>query len=145
MSEHVLVPLDGSESAWNALEEAIESGPPGRLSVLHVVDPSESIYAGVEEGYFDADAYDRAFDRGNELCEEAYRRIEEAGLGDAIEFETAVEPGRPARTIVRYAEANDVDRIVMGSQGRSGLSRVLLGSVAETVVRRAPVPVTVVR
>lgn len=145
MSKHVLVPIDGSTSAWNALTHAIERESPERLTVLHVVDPTENIYAGVEEGYFDTDAFDRAFDRGGELCEEAHRRAEKADHAATIEVETAVEPGKPARTIVSYAEGNDIDMIVMGSRGRSGLSRVLLGSVAETVVRRASVPVTVVR
>jgi nucleotide-binding universal stress UspA family protein len=47
--------------------------------------------------------------------------------------------------IVTYADENDVDHVVLGSHGRKGLTRVLLGSVAEAVVRRSPVPVTVVR
>ena len=53
--------------------------------------------------------------------------------------------GTPARRIVEFAEEEGVDQIVIGSHGRSGVSRVLLGSVAEQVVRRSPVPVTVVR
>jgi nucleotide-binding universal stress UspA family protein len=53
--------------------------------------------------------------------------------------------GDPANEIVAYAEETDVDHIVVGSHGRSGLSRVLLGSTAEKVVRRSPVPVTVVK
>jgi len=60
-------------------------------------------------------------------------------------IETAVVVGRPAREIVRYADDHDIDQIVMGSHGRDRASRVLLGSVAETVARRAPVPVTIVR
>jgi nucleotide-binding universal stress UspA family protein len=55
------------------------------------------------------------------------------------------EIGRPSRAIVEYAEEHDIDHIVMGSHGRSGVTRILLGSVAETVVRRSPVPVTIVR
>ena len=49
------------------------------------------------------------------------------------------------REIIGFAEDNDVSHIVIGSHGRTGASRVLLGSVAQTVVRRAPTPVTVVR
>jgi len=59
--------------------------------------------------------------------------------------ETATEVGQPSRTIVAYAQEHDLDHVVIGSYGRKGLSRVLLGSVAELVVRRSPVPVTVVR
>ena len=54
-------------------------------------------------------------------------------------------PNRPADAILDYVEANDVDHVIMGSHGRSGISRILLGSVAEIVARRSPAPVTVVR
>ncbi|WP_341850678.1 universal stress protein [Natronococcus wangiae] len=60
-----------------------------------------------------------------------------------LDAETIV--GSSARAIVQYAEEHDIDHIVLGSHGRTGTSRVLLGSVAETVARRAPVPVTIVR
>ena len=63
--------------------------------------------------------------------------------GVTLEGETVL--GRPARAIIDYAEDNEVDQIVMGSHGRDGVSRILLGSVAETIVRRSPCPVTVVR
>jgi len=53
--------------------------------------------------------------------------------------------GRPAREITDELESGEYDHVVMGSHGRSGVSRILLGSVAETVLRRSPVPVTVVR
>jgi len=58
---------------------------------------------------------------------------------------TAVERGIPHETVLEYAVANDVDLVVMGTHCRTGLDRVLLGSVAERVVRRSPVPVLVVR
>jgi nucleotide-binding universal stress UspA family protein len=66
-------------------------------------------------------------------------------LDPAREVETAVGFGSPARTILDYVDEHGVDHVVMGSHGRSGISRLLVGSVAETVVRRAPCPVTIVR
>jgi K+-sensing histidine kinase KdpD len=57
---------------------------------------------------------------------------------------TAVESGAPAAEIVRYAERNRIDLIVVGTHGRSGVTRALLGSVAERVVRTAPCPVLTV-
>ncbi|ELZ32025.1 UspA domain-containing protein [Halogeometricum pallidum JCM 14848] len=57
---------------------------------------------------------------------------------------TVTEVGNPARTILEYADNHDVDQIVMGSHGRSGIDRALLGSVAETVTRRARIPVTII-
>ncbi|TYL37977.1 universal stress protein UspA [Natronococcus pandeyae] len=145
METHVLVPLDGSEPAWSALDHAIENYAADRISVLHVVDPTAGTYAGAEGGYYDPVAFDRARERGETLCEQARERLEEAGTLESTDLETAVETGGAARTIVNYAEEHDVDHIVMGSHGRSGVSRILLGSVAETVTRRAPVPVTIVR
>ncbi|MFB6177175.1 MAG: universal stress protein, partial [Halobaculum sp.] len=68
--------------------------------------------------------------------------IRESVVGP-VETDTAV--GRPASAIVEYAETNEVDHLVLGSHGRTGVSRLLLGSNAEKVVRRSPVPVTVVR
>ncbi|MFC7006898.1 universal stress protein [Halalkalicoccus salilacus] len=72
---------------------------------------------------------------------DAERRAEQHG----VEITTAIERGPPGSTIVEYAEENDVDRIVMGSHDRSGISKILLGSVAEDVVKESPVTVTVVR
>jgi nucleotide-binding universal stress UspA family protein len=75
------------------------------------------------------------------VLDEAEARAEEHGV--PVHRETIV--GVPSRAIVEWAEENEVDGVVIGSHGREGVSRVLLGSVAETVVRRSPVPVTVVR
>ena len=62
-------------------------------------------------------------------------------------METVRLVGAPAQTVLEYLEdeGNSIDQVVMGSHGRTGLSRVLMGSVAEKVTRRSPVPVTVVR
>jgi len=69
----------------------------------------------------------------------------EATAGDDRAVERELLAGRPATEIVECAAERDTDQIVMGSHGRDGAARLLLGSVSETVVRRSPVPVTVVR
>ena len=79
-------------------------------------------------------------DRANSIHETASALAAEHG----IDLEAATEIGRPARAILDYADDNDVDQIVVGSHGRSGLGRALLGSVAETVTRRAKIPVAVI-
>ena len=142
---HVLVPIDGSTPSWTAFDHAISMFEGDRITVLHVVDPTEGVYAGVDGGYYDPSVYDRAVDEGEALCERAVERAEEADATASTIIETAIETGRPARTIVDYADDHDIDHIVIGSHGRSGVSRVLLGSVAEAVTRRAAVPVTIVR
>ena len=65
-------------------------------------------------------------------------------LGSNLSVRTAVESGSPASEIVRYAERHGVDLIVVGTHGRTGVTRALLGSVAERVVRTAPCPVLAV-
>lgn len=139
--KEILVPLDGSETSWNAFEFAAEEFPAATVHVLHVIDPVEAGYTATATvpGYTE-EWYEQARDRADELFEDAEERMSEGGS-----LETATEVGRPSRIIVEYAEEQEIDQIVMGSRGRSGVSRILLGSVAEAVVRRSPVPVTIVR
>ena len=145
MDRHVLVPLDGSKPSWAALDHAAANADGDRITVLHVVDPAEGVYTGAAGGYYDAEAFDRARERGETLCEQARERLREDGALERIELDTAVKTGKAARTIVAYATDHDIDHVVIGSHGRAGVSRILLGSVAEAVVRRSPCPVTVVR
>jgi len=140
---HVLVAVDDSEPAWKALDHAIETFDDADVTVLHVVDPVELVYGDVEGGYFDQSILDSALEAGESLLERAAARATDAGRGGAVE--TVLETGQPSRTIVEYAAEHDVDHLVVGSHGRSGVTRVLLGSVAESVARRAEVPVTIVR
>ena len=145
MTRRILVPIDGSDHSWKAFEYALETFGGEEVHVLHVVDPSESVYTGVEGGYYDPRSFEVAREAGEELCEEALDHAERMGMLETTVLETAVEVGRPTREILEYAAEQGVDQIVMGSHGRSGVSRVLLGSVAETVMRRAAVPVTILR
>ncbi|WP_435318627.1 universal stress protein [Haloarchaeobius sp. TZWSO28] len=140
--ESVLVAIDGSPLADRALEYALDRYPDAAITVLHVVDPVEAVYVAEAKGPSEGRSYVQAArEHGEELC----ARARELAADRGIEVIIALETGNPAREILRSVEANDVDAIVMGSHGRSGLSRVFLGSVAETVLRRSPVPVTVVR
>ncbi|OVE84438.1 universal stress protein [Natronolimnobius baerhuensis] len=147
MTTHVLVPIDGSSQAWDALDHAADVHGNDRITVIHVINPADGVasdYGG--GGYADPQTQARARERGESLCEEARKRIEEqCDPSCSPTLETAIETGQPARAIVAYADEHDVDQIVMGSHGRSGVARLLLGSVAETVTRRARVPVTIVR
>lgn len=137
----VLVPVDGSDHSERALDHAIDLYGSGEIVLLNVLDLVEAGYdssAGGELPGFWGDWHERAE-------EDAAALFAELADGRDVTFDTDVVVGRPARSIVEYAEENDVDAVVMGSHGRDGVSRILLGSVAETVVRRSPVPVTVVR
>jgi nucleotide-binding universal stress UspA family protein len=141
--KHILLPLDASEQARKAFDWAVDELDPEetRLTLLHVTHPGDpghlpGVSVGLspgDDGYAEAvaDEYLSGF------ADEADER--------GFENEKAHVFGDPAREIVAYADENSVDRVVIGSHGRSGGARILLGSVAENVVRRAPCPVTVVR
>jgi nucleotide-binding universal stress UspA family protein len=142
MAKRVLVPIDGSEQARTALEYALEEFAEETVTILTVIDPREfNTYGGVE-GWVDLDDLrEQRRDQAEKLLEDARERAEGRGLT----VDTDVVTGKVARAIIEYAEEHGIDHVVLGSHGRSGISRVLLGSVAENVVRRSPVPVTVVR
>jgi nucleotide-binding universal stress UspA family protein len=118
----VLVATDFSETAEEAFRVASEYArrSDGRLHVLHIVSPAS-----------DAAAEPR-LDR---LAAE---------IGDGVPVVTAVRSGVPAPAIVHYALEHGIDLIVVGTHGRTGVSRALIGSVAERVVRTAPCPVLTV-
>lgn len=137
----VLIPYDGSDQSKAALEYAASNHDDDELVLLHVLDFVESGYSAAPDmalaGYWE-EWYEQAEASGKKLLDNAAATLE-------TDPETEIIVGQPARAIVEYIEEHDVDAVVIGSHGRDGLSRVLLGSVAEIVVRRSPVPVTVVR
>lgn len=121
MVREILFATDFSSSCETAArvakEYAVSLG--ARLHVLHVV----------------ADQQDSVAAEMSKLVEE---------IGDGVEVVTATAYGAPAEEIVRYAKHHAVDLIVLGAHGRSGVTRALLGSVAERVARIAPCPVLTV-
>ena len=147
MVEGILVPTDGSEQAMRAFRFATETFPDAELTALYVLDPPETGYrTGRERGSEDPDSeFNKRVSEVTAFLDDYVREGDAAGVSVTTDHTVAYERGQEARGIIDYADENDVDLIVMGSHGRTGVSRVLLGSVAEKVVRRAPVPVLVVR
>ena len=139
MDKRILVAFDGTDQSVAALEFAVGEWPDADLVLLTVIDPSE---AGFSAG--------RGVPSGAEEWYETMKAKAEGTLADGValvdrEVETDIEVGTPREAIVDYAGEADIDHVVIGSHGRKGISRILLGSVAEGVVRTSPVPVTVVR
>ena len=147
MYDTILVPTDGSKVAENAVEHAIDIAAKYDATVhaLYVIDTSAmDIGLGAEQvdrirqGKYDE--MPEIQERANAATSSVAERAAEHGL-EVIE---SVGAGQPHDRIAGYAEKNDVDMIVMGSAGRGGVKRVLLGSVAERTLRSTDIPVLVV-
>ncbi|MDR5672428.1 Nucleotide-binding protein, UspA family [Halalkaliarchaeum sp. AArc-CO] len=137
MIERILLPTDGSEAAENAIERAYELAEKfdAELHALYVIE---------------VEALPTFANLDSEPIREAHRRRAEELLAeiaenapDGVDVTTVIEEGHAEKYIVEYAEENDVDVITMGTHGREGLGRVLIGSVTERVVREAPCSVMV--
>lgn len=144
MGQHVLVPIDGSSQAKKAFDYVLAEIPDPTITLLHVINPVSAIAYGDDE-YFDMEAYQTEERRRRDRAEQLFDEYREQAKERGVDVQTEVTRGKPAKRILETAEDRGVDHIVMGSHGRSGVGRVLFGSVAETVTRRSTVPVTVVR
>ncbi|WP_247001489.1 universal stress protein [Halosolutus gelatinilyticus] len=140
--ERILVPVDDSEPAREALRYAAALFPDAEFVALAVVDASSVPF--IPNAADDPDAspeLQESLGEADDHLDVADRIASE----DGIALETQTRVGSPAQEIVDCAEDGEFDHVVIGSHGRSGVSRIVLGSVAEVVVRHSPVPVTVVR
>lgn len=139
---HVLVPLDGSPLADEALTHALDTFD-CRVTVMNVVTPLDRSMS--EGGVIDRDSDRRvaAREEAEDIVETAKRRAAEMGR----DVDAVVETGDPADTILAFVAQHDVDHVVLGGHDGSmdGLASRLLGTVATRVVAEAPVTVTVVR
>ena len=138
MYERILVPTDGSAGAREAFEHALALAEQfgAELHVVNAVDPAMIPPEVGAESVLDA-----LRESGRDAVDELHDRGEAAGAA----VESAVLDGHPQGAILQYVEDHDVDLVVMGTHGRTGLGRWLLGSVTERVVRTCPVPVLTVR
>lgn len=141
MVRDVLVAVDGSEYTERAVKLAAELFPDARLHLLHVLSPTEAGHTGemALPGPADTGWYEQRQEQAEALLADL------AGDIEGQEVTEAVRLGQPRREILQYVEEHDIDHIVMGSKGRQGFSRLLMGSVAEAVARRSTVPVTIAR
>lgn len=134
MYSDILIPTDGSPGAQEAIEHGLEIAQQYEATVhaLYVVDTRVS--------------------RSGPLLEslqlegrKAVRDLEVAGTQAGLTVVTEVVEGVPPQEILEYSATQGIDLIVMGTQGRTGVDRFVMGSVAERVVRHSPVPVLMVR
>jgi nucleotide-binding universal stress UspA family protein len=139
--DRILVPTDGSPKGNRAVEHALALAAihDAEVHALYVVDTASYAGTGMEATWTGID------DLLREDADEAVAKVEALAEGTDVAVETSVVEGSPGREIVRYATDAGCDLIVMGTHGRGGIDRLLLGSVAERVVRRSAVPVLTVR
>ncbi|HSD52464.1 MAG TPA: universal stress protein [Candidatus Methylomirabilis sp.] len=143
----ILLPTDGSECSGKAMAYALSFAKQydGRVVALHVIDrrwEEQTRVAFVEVGQ------DLTQKIRSGYAEEARRILQEvvdAGARAGVPVETRVVTGIPFDDIVRIGAELPADLIIMGTHGRTGVSHLFMGSVAEKVVRRAPCPVLTVR
>jgi nucleotide-binding universal stress UspA family protein len=138
MYEDILIPFDGSEGAAEVLHHVSEIAhwAGATIHVLYVADTNRDSVTVVE-----GQTVDVLVREGEDIVEEAAQTLDTLG----VPYETDVVQGNPAPTIVEYAERYDQDLVVMPTHGREGVSRYLIGSVSEKVVRLSSVPVLTVR
>lgn len=143
MYDRILVPTDGSVEGERAVEHAIE------LALVHdaTIEAIYVVNAASYGGLPMETAWDGISDALRDEGRAAVERIEDlvTRREPSIDVETKVLEGSPSRVIVEQSAVSDCDLVVMGTHGRGGIDRLLLGSVAERVVRSSPVPVLTVR
>jgi nucleotide-binding universal stress UspA family protein len=139
MVSRILVPMDDSEMAEQALEYALENHPDAEITVMHVVGGPSPMW-GEASGLALGDDLEA---EAEELAEAVFDRARDLAGDRDVEIETEVQVGSAVRSILNNAE--QYDAIVLGSHSGSLADRLFVGNVAQKVFRRSPVPVTVVR
>jgi nucleotide-binding universal stress UspA family protein len=144
MFNHILVPVDGSSTAQLAVDKAISLARAfdSRVTAIFVIDPYPFTGVGTDFAYGQAEYLSAATAEANAAIKAASAAFEQAG----VKVDTSVIESHAAwRGVVQAAEAVQADLIVMGSHGRSGLEKLVLGSVTQAVLSHTKLPVLVVR
>jgi universal stress protein A len=142
LPQRILVPFDFSEPSTKAVDYAalLAARLGASIRLLHVYDPPDSM-AAIVPGTSVAEEERSARGIATRELERLERAVKAAG---SVRVDIAVAAGSPVDEILRHAAEGGFDLIVMGTHGRTGLSRLIVGSVTEGVMRRAQVPVLVV-
>ncbi len=144
MFKHILVPVDGSLTAQLAVDKAIQLAKAfnSRVTAIFVIDPYPFTGVGTDFAYGQAEYLSAATAEANAAIKAAKLAFEQA----AVSVETSIIESHAAwRGVVEAAESIQADLIVMGSHGRSGLEKLVLGSVTQAVLSHTKLPVLVVR
>lgn len=140
MYTRILVPLDGSDTAEQALPHAAALAElfNAEVVLLRILEPLPQV-RGVSPS-----ASRSVKQQAQEWADEYFERIGADLSSQGLQARGEIIEGRPGVSITRYAEENDIDLIVLCSRGRTGVSRWFIGGVADRVLRGAPVPVLLI-
>lgn len=144
MFKHLLVPIDGSPTSELAVDKAIGLAKAfnSEVTTIYVVDPYPFTGVGADFAYGQGQYLSAAKAAATDALALARKQLEQAG----VTLRTATVESRTVwRGILEAAESSGVDLIVMGSHGRSGIEKLVLGSVAQKVITNTRLPVLLVR
>ena len=144
MFKHILVPVDGSDTAQMAVDKAtaLAKAFASRVTVIYVIDPYPFTGVGTDFAYGQAEYLNAATAEANAAVKLAKQSFADSG----VNVETSVVEAHTAwRGIVEAGESLQADLIVIGSHGRKALEKLVLGSVAQAVLSHTRLPVLVVR
>ena len=142
--QHILVPVDGSETAYAAVAKSIEFAQAfgSKIIVVQVLSLDPYIAAEYISAHQTNDLIERARTSIIESLDAAKAKFNQYG----IEVETKILEGQVIhREIIKVAEENHADLIIIGSHGRTGLKKFFLGSVAQSLLGESHIPVLIVR
>ncbi len=150
MFDRILIPVDGSKNSEKGAKVGIELAKlsRGKAIIVYVADIGKYISpAGLIQpfGGISPEAVDSIAASIREAGEKAVLQVTKLAEASGITSESLIVEGDPASEILRTAEENEIGVIVMGSIGKTGLEKFLMGSVAEKVVRNSKLPVLIVR
>jgi len=141
----ILVPVDGSEDSFRAARFALDIArlKNSKVTALYVIHVPAYLIGGAEPGA----VFLPRLDEEKKIGQKYVERVRGMGKEAGVDVQTVVVDCCPSvvETITEYSKVNKIDLIVMGTKGRTGIKRFLLGSVADGVVTHAPCPVLVVR
>ncbi len=144
MFKHILVPVDGSSTALHAVHKARDLAKVfgSRVSTVFVIDPYPFTGVGTDFAYGQTEYLQAANAEARQAISAATDSLNAAGVNNSAEV---LEAHLPWRGIADYAKQQGVDLIIMGSHGRSGLEKLVLGSTTQRVLANVTIPVLVVR
>ncbi|MBQ9698221.1 MAG: universal stress protein [Acidaminococcaceae bacterium] len=147
MFKKIVVPVDGSESAWRALAQAAVLGTKfeGELVVLTVIQPYNNaalLAVPLDHNIISKSNADLE-EIGNGVLAQAKDKIAESGFSGPVAYK--MDLGHPSERILAAAKNENADAIVLGSRGLSGIAEFFLGSVSSKISQYADVPVLIVK